>query len=74
MPSNDETYADVFIEYMNFYDFDQEDMINPDDKVEYHLYLKNVERTISEKLEFEINIFGDPKIPMMKNPNLTLVQ
>jgi hypothetical protein len=43
---------------MNFYEFDQEDMINPDEKVDYTLYLKNVERTISEKLETPINIFG----------------
>ena len=43
---------------MNHYEFDQQDMINPDEKVEYTLYLKNVERTISEKLETSINVFG----------------
>ena len=54
----DETFADIFIHWMNHYEFDQQDMINPDDKVDYTLYLKNVERTISEKLEAAINIFG----------------
>lgn len=55
-----ETFADIFIEWMNHYEFDQEDMINPDEKVDYTLYLKHVERTISEKLETSINIFGNP--------------
>ena len=49
-------------------------MINPDEKVEYNLFLKNVEHTISGSLKTNVNIFGDPKLPNMKNPNLTLVQ
>ena len=56
-----ETYADVFIEYMNVFEFDQKDMINQDDRVEYVAYLKNMEKSLSQKTDKEINIFGKNK-------------
>ena len=43
---------------MNLYDFDQEDFVNPDERVEYSLYLKNVEKTLSNKLGYQIDING----------------
>ena len=36
---------------MNFYEFDQPDFINPDERIEYMAYLKNIEKTLSEKLD-----------------------
>jgi len=55
-----ETYASVFIDYMNRFNFEQEDMINPDDKVEYTAYLKNVEKTLSKYLDTELDINNPP--------------
>jgi hypothetical protein len=43
---------------MNFYEFDQQDFINPDEKIEFMAYLKNIENSLSEKLEHRINILG----------------
>ena len=57
-----ESYADVFIEYMNVFDFDQKDMINQDDRVEYVAYLKNIEKSLGKKTDKEINIFGKGKV------------
>ena len=42
-----ESYADVFIEFMNLFEFDQKDMINQDDRVEYVAYLKNMEKSLA---------------------------
>ena len=58
---NQESYADVFIEFMNIFQFDQKDMINQDDRVEYVAYLKNMEKTLAKKSNKEINIFGKNK-------------
>lgn len=58
---NQESYADVFIEFMNIFEFDQKDMINQDDRVEYVAYLKNMEKTLAKKSNKEINIFGKNK-------------
>lgn len=55
-----ETYTSVFIDYMNRFSFEQEDMINPDDKVEYTAYLKNVEKTLSKYLDTELDINNPP--------------
>ena len=56
-----ESYADVFIEYMNLFEFDQKDMINQDDRVEYVAYLKNMEQSLAKKTNKEINLFGKTK-------------
>lgn len=56
-----ESYADVFIEFMNLFEFDQKDMINQDDRVEYVAYLKNMEKSLAEKTNKEINIYGKNK-------------
>ena len=44
---NPETYAYIFIEYKNLFGFEQMDMVNPDEKVEYVAYLHNLEKTLS---------------------------
>ena len=33
-------------------------MINPEDRVEYDIYLKHVEKTLSETLNYKIDING----------------
>tara|TARA_B110000285_G_C14988709_1_gene545182 strand:+ start:186 stop:365 length:180 start_codon:yes stop_codon:yes gene_type:complete len=48
----DTSYADVFIDGMNFYEFDQADFINPDEQIDYMAYLKNIEKTLSEKSKY----------------------
>ena len=46
---------------MNLFEFDQKDMINQDDRVEYVAYLKNMEKSLAEKTNKEINIYGKNK-------------
>lgn len=53
-----ETYASVFIEYMNLFNFEQMDMVNPDDKVEYVAYLNNLEKTLSQYTGTDIDLQG----------------
>jgi len=43
---------------MNFFEFDQEDFVNPDERVEYALYLKSVEKTLSNTLGYKIDVNG----------------
>jgi hypothetical protein len=50
------------------------DMINPDERVDYNLYLKQTERTISEKLGCAINIFGSSRASDIKFSNLSQAQ
>lgn len=54
-----ESYASVFSEYMNVYNFGQMDMVNPEEKVEYVAYLSHLEKTLSSYLGTEIDVNGN---------------
>ena len=37
-----ESLRDIFVSYMNFFNFDQKDMINAEDRIEYTAYAQNL--------------------------------
>ena len=43
---------------MNFFEFDQEDFVNPDERVEYAVYIKNAEKTVSKALGYGVDLNG----------------
>lgn len=53
-----ETYESVFVEYMNKFNFEQMDMVNPEERVEYTAYLNNLEKTMTNYLGANIDING----------------
>jgi len=53
---------------MKLFTFDERDMLNPDERVEYTTYLKNVEKTISKKLNKQVNVYGGSKLQLKTQP------
>ena len=53
-----ESYASVFVEYMNYFNFEQVDMVNPEEKIDYTAYLVNLEKTLSNYLGSSIDVNG----------------
>jgi len=43
-------------------------MINPEEKVEYTLYLKHTEKTLSNKLQYPIDIYGQRPPKKVRGP------
>ena len=43
-----ETIKDIFINTMNFFNFNQKDMINSEDKIEYAAYVPNLMNSVKE--------------------------
>ena len=41
---------------MNLFNFEQVDMVNPDEKIDYTAYIVNLEKTLSNYLGHNINI------------------
>ena len=56
IPHSIESFESIFVEYMNQFNFEQVDMVNPDEKIDYTAYLVNLEKTLSNYLGQNIDI------------------